>query len=115
MGRVPAQLTILTDAILAEPPPDVIRAVRLLTFYRLNEKAWQEIELGQVDKAATRMHHLSTRFLEIGESRLAQQADIEARRLSVSGKLSAEGRKQLKYGTRTLMGKTLQLEWDDSL
>jgi Ca-activated chloride channel family protein len=109
------QLTILNDAIPADSPPDVIRAVRLLTFYRLNEKAWQEIELGQVDKAATRMHHLSTRFLEIGESRLAQQADIEARRLSVSGKLSAEGRKQLKYGTRTLMGKTLQLEWDDSL
>jgi Ca-activated chloride channel family protein len=109
------QLTILTDAILAEPPPDVLRAVRLLTFYRLNEKAWQEIEMGQVEKAATRMHHLSTRFLEVGESRLAQQADIEARRLSASGKLSAEGRKQLKYGTRTLMGKTLQLEWDDSL
>ena len=46
---------------------------------------------------------------------LVQQADIEARRLSASGKLSAEGRKRLKYGTRTLMGKTLQLEWDDSL
>jgi len=109
------QLTILNDTIPAEPPADVIRAVRLLTLYRLNEKAWQEIESGRVDKAATRMHHLSTRFLEAGESRLAQQAGIEAQRLLVTGKLSAAGRKQLKYGTRTLMGKTIQLEWDDSL
>jgi Ca-activated chloride channel family protein len=109
------QLLLLNDAIPAEPPPDLIRAVRLLTLYRLNEKAWQEIELGQVDKAASRMAHLSTRFLEVGESRLAQQANIEAQRLALSGKLSAEGRKQLKYGTRALMGKTLQLEWDDSL
>lgn len=109
------QLTLLDDALPAAPPPEVVRAARLLTLYRLNEKAWQEIEAGQVSKAAARMKHLSTRFLEAGESRLAQQAGSEARRLSVSGKLSPQGRKHLKYGTRTLMGKTLQLEWDDSL
>jgi hypothetical protein len=107
------QLTLLNEVFPADPPEKVIRAVRLLTLYRLNEQAWQEIESGKVDQAATRMNHLSTRFLEVGEAQLAQQAEIEARRLLVSGKLSAEGRKQLKYGTRTLIGKTIQLEWNE--
>jgi hypothetical protein len=109
------QLTMLNDFQPDDPPEKLIRAVRLLTLYRLNERAWQEMDSGKVDQAAMHMHHLSTRFLEVGESRLAQQAELEARRLSVSGKLSAEGRKQLKYGTRALMGKTIQLEWNDQL
>lgn len=111
--RENVQLTLLSDIQPADPPEKVIRAVRLLTLYRLNEQAWQEADSGKVDQAAARMQHLSTRFLEVGELQLAQQAEQEARRLSVSGKLSAAGRKQLKYGTRTLMGKTIQLEWND--
>ncbi|NCF66770.1 MAG: VWA domain-containing protein [Chloroflexi bacterium] len=109
------QITILAKAPMIDPPPDLVRAVRLLTLYRLNEKVWQEVELGQLDNAAMRMHHLSTRFLEVGESSLANQANVEARRLSRSGTLSPEGRKRLKYGTRTLMRETIQLEWDDSV
>lgn len=107
------QLTMLNDVPPQDPPPKIVRAARLLTLYRLNERAWAEVETGAVEQAATRMRHLSTRFLEVGEQGLAQQAENEARRLSVTGKLSAEGRKQLKYGTRTLIGKTIQLEWDD--
>jgi Ca-activated chloride channel family protein len=111
--REQVQLTLLDDFQTDDPPEKVIRAVRLLTLYRLNERAWQKVDSGKVDQAAAHMQHLSTRFLEVGESRLAKQAELEARRLSVSGKLSPEGRKQLKYGTRALMGKTIQLEWND--
>ncbi len=107
------QLTLLHDAQAMDPPPELIRAVQLLTLYRLNEQAWQDIEAGQADQAATRLHHLVTRFLEVGEPRLARQADLEARRLMGSKNLSADGRKKLKYGTRTLMGKTLQLDLHD--
>jgi Ca-activated chloride channel family protein len=107
------QLTLLNDARAADPPAELIRAVQLLTLYRLNEQAWQEIEAGQIKQAATRLHHLATRFLEVGEPRLAKQADLEARRLTGSKNLSTEGHKQLKYGTRTLMGKTLQLDLHD--
>jgi len=109
------QLTIQVDAPTVEPPPKVMHAVRLLTLYRLNERAWQEAESGHLNEAATRMRYLSTRFLEAREPHLAKQADIEARRLTGSEVLSSEGRKRLKYGTRALMGKTIQLEWDDSL
>ncbi len=109
------QLSISNDAIPLEPPPDVVRAVRLLTLYRLNEKVWREMELGHVDRAATRLNHLSTRFLEAGETILAEQASNEARRLLQVGKLSPGGHKNLKYGTRALMRKAIQLDWDDSM
>ena len=109
------QLSIVNDALPKEPPPEIVRAVRLLTLYRLNEKVLQEMELGHLDRAATRMNHLSTRFLEAGETMLAEQASVEAQRLSQVGKLSPGGHKNLKYGTRALMRKAIQLDWDDSM
>ena len=108
-------LSITQDSVPQEPPPDIVRAVRLLTLYRLNEKAWHEMETGLLDKAATRLNHLSTRFLEVGETVLAKQATIEAQRLSQGGTLSLDGHKNLKYGTRALMRKAIQLDWDDSM
>jgi Ca-activated chloride channel family protein len=109
------QLSMANDALPVEPPPDVVRAARLLTLYRLNEKAWREIEAGHSDRAATRMNHLSTRFLEAGELILAEQASIEAQRLSKVGTLSPGGYKNLKYGTRALMRKAIQWDQDDSM
>jgi hypothetical protein len=58
------------------------------------------------------MHRLSTRLLEAGEPHLAYEADLEARRLLQTGSLSAAGRKSLRYGTRALTRKAIQLEWD---
>ncbi|MDX1413580.1 MAG: VWA domain-containing protein [Candidatus Promineifilaceae bacterium] len=108
-------LSIMQDGQQVEPPPDIIRAVRLLTLYRLNERAWHEMETGHFDKAVTSMKHLSTRFLEAGEPALAKQARIEAQRLSQGATLSLDGHKNLKYGTRVLMRKAIQLDWDDSM
>jgi hypothetical protein len=107
--------SISEAALPSEPPADVVRAVRLLTLFRLNEKAWQEVESGRLDKAAARMSLLSTRFLEAGETSLAKQAGMEAQRLSQSGTLSPGAYKNLRYGTRALMGKTIQWDQDDSM
>lgn len=107
------QLSINSGAPALDPPPDVIRAVRLLTLYHLHERAWLEVEAGQTAKAVERMRRLSTRLLEAGEPDLALQADFEARQLGQTGKLSPSGHKSLKYGTRALSRKTIQLEWND--
>ena len=108
-------LSINKKATFAVPPPDIVRAVRLLTLYRLNEKAWQEVESGYLERAATRMKYLSTRFLQAGETILAKQALVEAQRVSQAGTLSPESYKNLKYGTRALMGKAIQWDRDDSV
>lgn len=107
------QLSIVAEPPAAQLPQDIIRAVRLLTLYHLHQRAWQDAESGQTIQAAERMRYLSTRLLEAGETDLALQADIEARQLAQTGNLSALGHKRLKYGTRALTRKALQLEWND--
>ena len=66
--------------------------------------AWEEVQSGQLDIAAARMRRLTARYLETGDLRLAHQAQLEAQQLGHLGTMSAEGRKVLKYGTRSLLG-----------
>ncbi len=106
------QLALAAGQPQAHPLPDIIRAARLLTLYRLHDRAWREADAGRIDQAVERMHRLSTRLLEAGEPELAYEADLEARRLRQTGNLSAAGRKSLRYGTRALSRKAIQLEWD---
>lgn len=98
-------LYVLSEVPKEMPPDDIIEAVRVMNMYRMNEKVWQEVEAGRLDAASTRMHHLSTRLLEAGETALAHQAQQEMARIANAGTMSLEGRKKLKYGTRALINK----------
>ncbi|MBK8988033.1 MAG: VWA domain-containing protein [Chloroflexi bacterium] len=109
------QITVTANPLEAPPPKDLVKAVRMLNMYRMNEKVWEEIQAGNVGIAATRLRHLTTRLLEAGEIKLAQQAHAETERLTTIGALSAEGWKRLKYGTRALIGETVKIDTDDTL
>lgn len=84
-------------------PPAIVKAVQMLNLYRLSERAWEEFEAGETELATKRMAALTTRLLEAGYPELAKQAEYEQQRLSQLGTLSLEGRKRLKYGTRSLL------------
>lgn len=86
----------------------LIEAVRRFNLYRMQEKAWEEAQSGKLDTAAARMRQLTARYMETGDLRLARQAQLEAQQLAHMGTMSPEGRKLLKYGTRSLMGQTGQ-------
>jgi len=107
------QIYVLTDVAKVEPPPSLVKAVRMLNMYRMNEKVWEEVEAGRLDVATTRMHRLTTRLLEAGETQLAHEAQSEMERLAQAGTMSLEGRKRLKYGTRALVNRTISLDYDD--
>jgi len=109
------QILVSANPVEAMPPKDLVKAVRMLNMYRMNEKVWEEIEAGNMGMAATRLQHLTTRLLEAGEIRLAQQAHSETVRLTKGGALSAEGWKRLKYGTRAMIGETARMDSDDSV
>ena len=109
------QLVVIANPAEADLPQDLVKAVRLLNMYRMNEKVWQELEAGNVGSAATRLRHLTTRLLEAGEIKLAQQAYAETERLAAVGSLSPEGRKKLKYGTRAMIGGAIRTENNDSM
>lgn len=87
-----------------EPPPkEIASALNLLSLYKQQEKARHEAELGESAKAARRLENLATQLLAAGERELAKTALNEAVTISQSKKISEEGEKTLKYGTRALL------------
>jgi Ca-activated chloride channel homolog len=99
-----AHLVVQSEARDESPPATIIEAARRLNLYRMQEKAWEEAQAGGLATAAATMHHLTTRYLETGDLKLAKQAQLESQRLAHMNAMSPEGRKILKYGTRSLMG-----------
>ncbi len=82
----------------------VKRWLERLVAYRLQARAWQDAEAGDIEGASKRLQMAGTRLFESGESDLARTVQNEATRMLRSGHTSAEGRKRIKYGTRGLMG-----------
>lgn len=86
-----------------DPPVPILDALGKLTLYRIQEKAQQSLQQGNVAEATRRLENLATRLLASGQDELAQMAIIEARRVASTNLLSEEGRKTLKFGTRRLL------------
>lgn len=86
-----------------DPPLPILDALGKLTLYRIQEKAQQSLQQGNVVEATRRLENLATRLLASGQDELAQMAIIEARRVASTNLLSEEGRKTLKFGTRKLL------------
>ncbi len=103
--RILQDLTVeLTDGNVDEdPPPELLDALSRLTLYRLQDRAREALEAGDVAEATRKLEALATRLFECGEEQLGQAALYEARRVALTQKFSEEGAKQLNYGTRALM------------
>lgn len=85
------------------PPQEIIQALTHITLYRMQERVREDVSVGKIDEASSKLQHLATQFLTIGEKELAQTALIEAERLQKTSMLSADGEKMIKYATRSLM------------
>ncbi|GAB4109885.1 MAG: VWA domain-containing protein [Roseiflexaceae bacterium] len=77
-----------------------------LMAYRLQARAWKDVEAGRIDEATHKLQMAGTRLFSVGEHALAQTLQEEGTRLLRSGATSEEGRKRIKFGTRGLMGPT---------
>jgi Ca-activated chloride channel family protein len=93
-------------------PERIMRAVQILNMYRMNEQVWKDAENGDLAAATKRMEYLTSRLREAGFTQLAQKAQAETHRMNFTGQLSGEGRKQIRYGTRTIMTESLSLDFD---
>jgi Ca-activated chloride channel homolog len=96
-------LDVSTKAETESPPDSILDALSKLTLYRLQERAQQALEHGDVTEATRRLENLATRLLAMGQDDLAGQALSEARRVAHTKELSDKGRKTLKYQTRHLL------------
>lgn len=86
-----------------DTPTPILDALGKLTLYRMQQRANEALERGDVREATRRLEFLSSRLLEMGESDLAQQALVESRRVALTNSLSEKGKKDLKYHTRHLL------------
>jgi Ca-activated chloride channel homolog len=86
-----------------EPPNSIIDALSKLTLYRMQEKAREALDRGDIAEATRRLENLATRLLEMGQNNLAQQTLAEAQYIASTRTLSDTGRKTIKYQTRALM------------
>jgi Ca-activated chloride channel family protein len=86
-----------------EPPPELLDALSRLALYQLQDRAREALDEGNVGEATRKLEYLATRLFETGEDGLGQAALHEARRVASTRRLSEEGIKNLKYGTRALL------------
>ncbi len=94
----------VSDAAPAEsPPPSILSALGKLTLYRMQEKAREAIERGDIEEATRKLENLATRLLAGGQTELGNAARNEAIRVARTSALSEAGSKVLKYGTRALL------------
>jgi Ca-activated chloride channel family protein len=84
-------------------PPVIVEAMAKLTLYRLQEKVRLEVGNGEIEKATRHLHYLATHLLAQGDRELAHSVLIEAEHVQQSRRLSEEGEKRIKYGTRALL------------
>lgn len=83
-------------------PPVIITALGKLAIFKMQEKAMHDMASGNIIAATQRLETMATRLLNLGETELARAALLEAGRLARTGSLSSEGRKKIRYGTRSL-------------
>ncbi len=86
----------------SEIPATIVTALGKLAIFKMQEKAMEDLKEGRVSIATQRLETMATRLLNLGETDLARAALLEAGRLARTGALSAEGRKKIMYGTRSL-------------
>ncbi|MEA3375999.1 MAG: DnaJ domain-containing protein [Chloroflexota bacterium] len=90
------------DRTASEVPLAVLDALRTVTLYRMQERAWAALDEGQVEQATRQLEMVATRLFDLGQERLAEAAMLEAGRVAREGNPTARGRKAIKYGTRSL-------------
>ena len=88
----------------AAPPQALVTAIGKLSLYRMQERARQDFDDGDKEGAAKRMRMLATRLLSQGERSLAKTVLLAADELKAGDGLSEKSGKQIKYGTRALIG-----------
>lgn len=94
-------LTFTGDAhLLNQVNPPVMNIVEKVSAFKLQTRALQDVQAGNIASATQKLSSAVTRLLNQGEVELAQAMQQEVANLEQSGQLSSEGQKTIKFGTR---------------
>jgi Ca-activated chloride channel family protein len=99
--RADVMMTFTGDtAQAAQVNAPVMNIVEKVSAFKLQTRALQDVQAGNVSGATQKLQSAVTRLLSQGETELAQTMQQEINNLQQSGQLSSEGQKTIKFGTR---------------
>jgi hypothetical protein len=82
--------------------PEVMRVVEALSAYKLQRRAQDDLESGDVARATRKLRAAATRLLDMGERALAAEVERQAEELERDGQADPQRKKRLRYETRKL-------------
>jgi Ca-activated chloride channel homolog len=99
--RADVMLTFAQDAnLVAQVNAPVMNIVEKISAFKLQTRALQDLQSGDVAGATQKLQSAVTRLLNQGEVELAQTMQQEISNLKQTGEISSEGQKTMKFGTR---------------
>jgi Ca-activated chloride channel family protein len=106
-----SQLTLRADLVRpatdqpdpTPPPTSIVQAMSRLTLYRMQERAREHLQQGDVNEATRQLQNIATRLLADGQMELARTVMEEIDIIQEKQNLSNSGAKRIKYGTRNLL------------
>lgn len=101
--RLDLQQTTSAAADPLPPPQTIVQAISILTLYRIQERARQDVREGRYLEATRRLQNVATHLLAKGERELAHTILREAQHIQNQRSFSEDGDKRIKYGTRALL------------
>jgi Ca-activated chloride channel family protein len=102
-ARVRLSRPVATEPTLDPPSSSIIQALSRMNMYRLQERAQLDMEDGRYSEASNRLQALATQLLQAGERSLARTVLLEVENIHQKQSISAEGHKEIKYGTRAIL------------
>ena len=100
-ARADLILQITNDqALTRQLNPQVMNIVEKVSAFKLQTRALDDIEAGNVAGATQKLQGAVTRLLSTGETELAQTVQKEVQNLEQEGQLSSEGQKTIRFGSR---------------
>ena len=100
-SRLDIMLTFTQDAsLIQQVHAPVMNIVEKVSAFKLQTRALQDLQSGNVAAATQKLKSAVTRLLSQGEVDLAQTMQQEITNLEQSGQMSSEGQKTVKFGTR---------------
>lgn len=100
-ARIDVMLTFTADAgQLGQVNPSVMNIVEKVSAFKLQTRALQDLQSGDVSGATQKLKSAVTRLLSQGELELANTMQQEISNLEQSGQLSSEGQKTIKFSGR---------------
>jgi Ca-activated chloride channel family protein len=97
-------ITYSEDAAQTEQADDrLMNIIERVVAHKLQTRALDEAELGEIAHATQRLRAAATRLLDLGETELALTAEQQAKQIEQDGRINLAAAQKMRYATKRLV------------